>query len=419
MPSVTADGVEAASGSATSREHVWPQPSERTAILVVGHGSRENSSNLEFEELVAQLRTRWPEFDVRHAYVELAAPSLADGIDAIARSNDRVIVIPCFLFAAGHVKNDIPLALAAARSKFPGLRFEAGRVLGVHPAMAEVAFGRAFEKFDAEDMKGTAVVMVGRGASDPDANGDFFKLVRLFSEGRGFKWVAPCFIGITEPKFEETIELVARARPERIVVVPYLLFGGRLLVRLEEQVREFARRYPWVPARLSPHLGVHPKLLEVIDERIRETIGGQAPLPCDNCQYRVPVGAIAQNVGGLRSLLWSARHMETHTQAMPHVHAHQAVRKHVLVCGNVDCAGRGSIVLIAELRRKLKRAGCENQIRVTKTSCMGRCGEGPTVAVYPDGVWYRGVTASDAAELVEAHLVHDRLVARLIDGIMQ
>jgi sirohydrochlorin cobaltochelatase len=419
MPSVIAGAGESASRNAASGDNVRARSAQRTGVLVVGHGSREKASNLEFEKLVAQLRTRWPEFDVRHAYVELAEPSLADGMDAIARSNDRVIIVPCFLFAAGHVKNDIPLALAAARQKFRGVKFEAGRVLGVHPTMAELAFERAFERSDAEDMKGTAIVMVGRGASDPDANGDFFKLVRLFSEGRGFKWVAPCFIGITEPKFEETIELVARARPERVIVVPYLLFGGRLIAGLEEQVREFARRYPWISVRLAPHLGVHPKLLEMMDERIREALGGCAPLPCDNCQYRVPIGAIAQNVGGLRSLLWSARHMETHTQAMPHVHAHQAVRKHVLVCGNVDCAGRGSIALIAELRRRLKRAGCDNQVRVTRTSCMGRCGEGPTVAVYPDGIWYRGVTARDAAELVETHLLNDRLVARLIDSIMQ
>jgi (2Fe-2S) ferredoxin len=41
------------------------------------------------------------------------------------------------------------------------------------------------------------------------------------------------------------------------------------------------------------------------------------------------------------------------------------------------------------------------------------------VAVYPDGVWYRAVNPADADELVERHLVGDRLVARLIDGIMQ
>lgn len=393
---------------------------QRTGILVVGHGSREQASNLEFEQLVAHLRAHRPEFDVRHAYVELATPSLADGLDAIARCNDRVVVIPCFLFTAGHVKNDIPLALATARIRFPEVRFGAGRVLAVHPSMAGLAFQRASEACAGEaDAKRTAVVVVGRGASDPDANGDFCKLVRLFGEGRGFGWVVPSFIGITRPLFEETIELISRARPERILVVPYLLFGGRLVARLEEQIREFGNRYPWIKTRLAAHLGVHPKLFEVINDRIQEALSGQGPLPCDNCQYRVPVGAIAENVGGLRTLLWSARHMETHSQAMPHLHTHQGMRKHVLVCGNVDCASRGSIALIAGLRRALKRIGREREIKITRTSCMGRCGEGPTVAVYPDGVWYRGVNPADANELVDQHLVRDRLVARLIDGIMQ
>ena len=50
---------------------------------------------------------------------------------------------------------------------------------------------------------------------------------------------------------------------------------------------------------------------------------------------------------------------------------------------------------------------------------MGRCGEGPTLVVYPDGVWYRGVHADDAEELVREHLLGDRLVARLVDNIMQ
>jgi len=390
----------------------------RTAIVLLGHGSREPASNLEFEALVARVQARQPEFDVSHAYVELAAPALADALSQVASDHARVVVVPCFLFAAGHAKNDIPLALAMARAKFPAVIFEAARVLGVHPALAALAFERAAAASDLSDPKRTALVVVGRGASDPDANGDFYKLVRLIGEGRGLGWVVPTFIGITGPLFEESLELVARARPERIVVAPYLLFGGRLVGRLGEQLRAFNQRYPWIATGLADHLGIHPSLLEVIEERIEETLSRSASLSCDNCQYRRPVGAIADRIGGFRSLLWSARHLETHTQAMPHQHAHPAIRKHVLVCGNVDCAARGSIALIAGLRRMLRRAGRQREIRVTRTSCMGRCGEGPTMAVYPDGVWYRGVNPDDAGELVEQHLLRDRLVARLVDGIM-
>src|SRR3954454_6298548 len=101
-----------------------------------------------------------------------------------------------------------------------------------------LAFERARPALDrARDAGRTAVVVVGRGSSDPDANGDFCKVVRLMGEGRGFLHVEPTFIGITRPLVEETIELVARARPERIVVVPYFLFGGRLIAKLSGQVK--------------------------------------------------------------------------------------------------------------------------------------------------------------------------------------
>ena len=71
------------------------------------------------------------------------------------------------------------------------------------------------------------------------------------------------------------------------------------------------------------------------------------------------------------------------------------------------------------LRRSVKNAGRTRDIKVTRTSCMGRCGEGPTVAVYPDGVWYRGVRPGDASEIVHEHLLQDRLVARLVDDVLQ
>src|SRR5262249_31759562 len=144
-------------------------------------------------------------------------------------------------------------------------------------------------------------------------------------------------------------------------------------------------------------------------------LAGSRALPCDTCLYRQPIGGVSGHVGGLRALLWSLRHAVTHSQAMPHLHAHRPLAKHVLGCANADCAARGSVALLAALRRRIRDAGRERDIRVTRTSCMGRCGEGPTVAVYPDGIWYRGVTESDAVDLVHDHLLGDRLVSRLVD----
>ncbi len=391
-----------------------------TGLLIVGHGSRDPNANVEFEALVAAYRAARSDLDVAHGYVELARPSLSTALCDLARRTDVVVVLPLFLFAAGHVKNDIPLALSQARQDFPTVRFSVANALGVHPNLVDLAFERVQTVLDgARAAVKTAVIVVGRGSSDPDANGDFCKVVRLLAEGREIGWVMPCFIGVTRPLFEETVELVARARPERIVVTPYFLFGGRLITKIREQVESFQARYPWINTELAPHLGIDDRLLRLMDERLVQATAGERPLPCDTCQYRVPVSAVTKNVGGLKALLWSLRHGFTHAQAMPHVHAHRPLAKHVLVCGNADCADAGSITLIATLRRLLKETGRDQDIRVTRTSCMGRCGEGPTVAVYPDGIWYRSVKETDAKELVEEHLLGDRLVSRLVDNIMQ
>jgi len=391
-----------------------------TGVLLIGHGSRDPRGNAELEAAVAAYREARPGLEVAHGYVELAQPALVPALHALADRVDHVVALPLFLFAAGHVKNDIPLALAEVRRARPGVRFTAARALGVHPGLVELAFERARPALErARDRAATAVIVVGRGASDPDANGDFCKVVRLFAEGRGLGWVVPSFLGVTRPSVEDAADLIARARPERAVIAPYLLFGGRLIERLRDQVAAFQARYPWTPIELAPHLGCDARLFALLDERLAEAVGGAAPLACDACQYRRPISGITGQVGGARALLWSVRHAFTHAQAMPHVHAHRPLAKHVLVCANADCAERGSVALLIALRRRVRAAGRERDIRVTRTHCMGRCGEGPTVAVYPDGIWYRGVTERDAAELVDHHLLGDRLVSRLVDNIMQ
>ena len=392
----------------------------RTGLLVIGHGSRQPHANAEFEACVVALRQQHTAWQVSHAYVELAQPLLHEGLAAMAAACQRVVALPLFLFNAGHVKNDIPLALARARAAHPEVEFLAALPLGVHPALIQLAWKRVAEALPAQaDPARTALITVGRGATDPDANAEFCRVTRLVSEGRGLAGAQPSFIGITTPRVEAVLEQVARARPERVVVAPYFLFQGRLLHDLRDRVAAFGQRYPWIKTHVAGALGAQPELFAALETRLQQAVHGGAPLPCDTCQYRAPIGGVAQNVGGLRALLWSVRHTYTHGQAMPHTHAHRAMEKHVLVCGNVDCAAGGALGLVQALRRLVKAAGRQQDIRITRTSCMGRCGEGPTVAVYPDGIWYRGVRAEDAEELVREHLLADRLVPRLVDNIMQ
>ncbi len=260
--------------------------SERMTILIVGHGSRDDSSNREFEDLIDRYRERRNGVRVTHGYIELADPLLKTALEEAAQDSDRVVVLPLFLFSAGHVKNDIPLALDQARRASPKVEFRAAESLGVHPFMSEILFERAASTDPslAETAERTAVVVVSRGSSDPNANGDFCKLVRLFAEGRGFSCVLPCFIGITQPLVDETLDLAARTRPERLLVMPYFLFAGRLISRLKDRIQTLSHEYPWIKTTMAPHLGIHSRLLDLVDERLLGAMEGRASLPCDTCQ---------------------------------------------------------------------------------------------------------------------------------------
>jgi len=270
-----------------------------TGLLIVGHGSRDSNANVEFEALVATYRSARPDLTVVHGYIELAQPTLTAALRELAHQVDDAVILALFLFAAGHVKNDIPLALAQIRNECPRTRFVMARPLGVHPSLVDLACARAQPELEGarEEMK-IAVIVIGRGSSDPDANADFCKVVRLFGEGRNLGWVLPSFIGITRPLFEETVELVARTRPERIVIVPYFLFGGRLIVKLSQQVAGVRSRYPSINIRQAAYLGSDPGLFSLMDDRVNETLAGSRPVPCDTCQYRVPVSGVSDKVGG-------------------------------------------------------------------------------------------------------------------------
>ncbi len=258
---------------------------ERTAILVLGHGSRHVRANREFEGLVEALRRRRPGLDVAHAYIELAEPLLADGLFRLASRADRVIVLPLFLFAAGHVKADVPRALTAARAAFPAVRFEVAPALGVDRVMVQIAVARARAALPPGEGEAarTALLAVGRGTSDPDANGDFCKLVRLVGEAGGFAQAEPCFVAVTHPRFETAAERLALSRPARVLVLPYLLFEGRVLEQAAGEVRGFAGRHPDLEVRMAPHLGGGEHLLGLLEERLDGALAGAAPPLCDAC----------------------------------------------------------------------------------------------------------------------------------------
>ena len=262
---------------------------ERRSVLILGHGSRVARANAEFEALVRAFRARRPDLDLDHAYVELAAPLLADGLAAVAARADRVVLLPLFLLAAGHVKDDVPEALSEARARFPAVRFDAARVLGVVNRMVELTLARAGERVPLRTAEAgrTALLTVGRGSSDFDANSDFCKLTRILGERGGFRRADPSFIAIASPLFEAAAEDLAKVHDGPILVQPYFLFDGLLVEQLAREVDAFAARHRGRDVRLGAHLGPDARLLELLEERLAEVFGGSATLACQACPRAV------------------------------------------------------------------------------------------------------------------------------------
>ncbi|MEK6942372.1 MAG: (2Fe-2S) ferredoxin domain-containing protein [archaeon] len=91
-------------------------------------------------------------------------------------------------------------------------------------------------------------------------------------------------------------------------------------------------------------------------------------------------------------------------------------KKHVLVCTNekpLHCGEKGGLQLLEAFRQEVKNRNLQSEIYATKTGCTSQHHCGPTVIIYPDGVWYKEVTTADVPEIIESHLLGGKIVARL------
>ena len=112
-----------------------------SALLLVSHGSRRRASNEEVKALARDLAARMhSHFSfVRYAFLELADPSIPDGIEAcVAAGADRIIILPHFLSAGVHVSKDIPAEVEKKKKKYPQLKIDIADYLGQSEELVKV-----------------------------------------------------------------------------------------------------------------------------------------------------------------------------------------------------------------------------------------------------------------------------------------
>jgi sirohydrochlorin cobaltochelatase len=296
-------------------------------LLVIGHGTKDAAGVAQFGELVDLVRTG-ASADVEGGFLELAPPPIQDAVARLTGAGHRTIdVVPLVLVAAGHSKGDIPAALERERRRHPGTTFRYARPLGPHPALLETAAQRLADVVPQEQWGDTAVVLVGRGATDPDANAEVAKTARLLQEGRGIGTVETCFISLAEPSVPAGLERARRLGYTRIAVLPWFLFAGVLPDRITAQATAWADAHPDLDVRLAGLLGPTPALAGVVAERWRELDGGDLRMNCDTCAYRVALPGFEDKLGAPQTPHdhpddpTDPHHHHGHGHAHDHVHA--------------------------------------------------------------------------------------------------
>jgi sirohydrochlorin cobaltochelatase len=150
---------------------------------------------------------------------------------------------------------------------------------------------------DSVPLHDTLLVVVGRGASDPDANSNVAKVARMLWEGFGFGWAETAYSGVTFPLVEPALEKAARLGFRRIVAFPYFLFTGILVQRIYDAADAVAARHPDIEFVKAPYLNDHPLVLETFVDRVREILEGQNLMNCALCKYREQILGFEAEVG--------------------------------------------------------------------------------------------------------------------------
>lgn len=286
-----------------------------TALLVVGHGTRDTTGVAGFHALVELIAQR-TDVAVAGGFIELSPPPLRDAVARLVADGHRHLgVVPLVLVAAGHAKGDIPGALAREAARHPGLTYSYGRPLGPHPALLDQLNERLSAVVGSDERRDTTVVLVGRGSSDPDANGEHVKVARLLWEGGGLAGVEPAFISLAAPGVPAALERASLLGARRIAVLPYFLFAGVLPERTVTQAQGWAAAHPHVDLRIADVIGAAPALADLTLARYHEALHGDIRMNCDTCVYRVALPGHEHRVG-------AAQHPHDHPDDPTHARVH-------------------------------------------------------------------------------------------------
>lgn len=262
------------------------------AVLLVAHGSRRSTGTAEMGQLRDLVREALPDHDVDLGYLELADPPAGPVLDRLAAGGaTRVVVVPLMLHAAGHSKSDVPAVVLEARARQPQLDIRYARPFGVDHALLELGAAR----IAAAGGRGLPLALLSRGTSDPEANGDAWKVARMLADLNASREFTVGFSGVTWPTIPESLEQLRRCGAPAVAAFAWFLATGVLIERMQGQFAAFAEA-TGVRVVDCGYIGPCREVAALVAERVHEAVAGAVAMNCDACAYRRPFPGLEDRV---------------------------------------------------------------------------------------------------------------------------
>ena len=207
---------------------------------------------------------------------------------AVRQGVVKIAVLPLFMTPAAYHGNAVAEAITLASRRWPFLQFHLTPPLGWQTWVEIIGATalEAYKKLSAGHAKDeTAVILVGRGSSNPDENSDLAKLAHLFLEANGFGWVNIAFVQGVVPDISEGLRRSKSLGAKQIVIVPFELFIGETLARISwiatnDGAHSHAFSADFLDCCwLTAPLGLRPELLDVLVEANNVALTDRSLLP--------------------------------------------------------------------------------------------------------------------------------------------
>lgn len=243
-------------------------------LLLIAHGTREPRGAEEMAVLGKLVRTRL-DVPVGHAWIEdFASPGAVEAAGELAAQGvSRLVVLPFLVLAAGHARYDIPERVAAIRAAFPDVEVAVGEVLGLQPALFELARTRVEAVAGTGERDGEALLVTGAGSSDADANGDLAKAARVLAEGTGHRLAEIAFAGVSWPTADVALRRLHAAGATRVVRFSWSLLAGVLEARVTAWADTVAVE-TGLAVLDAGRFGPHPLVADAVAVRYRLAVQG-------------------------------------------------------------------------------------------------------------------------------------------------